>query len=223
MDLGQHDWVPLLAVMSSSMTMTYHDHEALIYALRLLSGPSRLPERIRERSYLLAALGFMPTSKDVRVSVGMLLLSKSRVFESYLRAGVNMPNNEPRDSDELPQSLLQHAISTIVTLPWMPWTVPQEHQLAKLRELFNEPSSKTWRDFEKNFPALRDNTSAASEAIRFLCSLQREQPLRLRRIILNEDRKSVARPETHAHGILLLIEGFCNLGIERRVDLWKNV
>ncbi|KAM7224033.1 hypothetical protein V8F06_000506 [Rhypophila decipiens] len=63
--------------------------------------------------------------------------------------------------------------------------------------------------------------SAAAAAIRFLESLDPSTRAYIRRILLDEDRQSVAHPERHGQGL----EHFCRnnplLRIERRVSMWK--
>ncbi|KAH9237189.1 hypothetical protein K456DRAFT_1943699 [Colletotrichum gloeosporioides 23] len=65
--------------------------------------------------------------------------------------------------------------------------------------------------------------SAAATAINFLQSLPIKGRLQLRNIVLNEDRESVALPESHGQGLIQFCKENVALRIERRVDLWRNI
>ncbi|KAF0329447.1 C6 transcription factor [Colletotrichum asianum] len=65
--------------------------------------------------------------------------------------------------------------------------------------------------------------SAAATAINFLQSLPIKDRLQLRSVVLNEDRESVALPESHGQGLIQFCKANVALRIERRVDLWRNI
>lgn len=65
--------------------------------------------------------------------------------------------------------------------------------------------------------------SAASTAINFLQSLPVKGRMQLRSIVLNEDRESIALPESHGQGLIPFCKENAALRIERRVDLWRNI
>lgn len=64
--------------------------------------------------------------------------------------------------------------------------------------------------------------SAAAVAVRFLESVPRCVRMRLRRIVLHEDRPGVGFAECHGLGLIPYCQENPQLRIERKVNLWKN-
>lgn len=64
--------------------------------------------------------------------------------------------------------------------------------------------------------------SAAAAAVCFLQSMPEGMQGHLRRIILDEDREAVAKPQCHALGLISFCKQNPGLRIERRVNLWRN-
>ena len=113
--------------------------------------------------------------------------------------------------------------STIIGLQWLPWVVPTEVQLFKLRGVFESPNPLAWCKFEKGLSSLRYYESAASQAIQLLNTLDASCRIALRRLIIHEDHKSAAMPECYAQGLSKRLHQLPNLVIEYRVDMWNNV
>ncbi|KAF2440054.1 hypothetical protein P171DRAFT_435873 [Karstenula rhodostoma CBS 690.94] len=65
--------------------------------------------------------------------------------------------------------------------------------------------------------------SAAATAIRFLGSLALPTRKHLRQIILLEDHESIAKPESHARGLIPFCQENPRLRVDRRVNLWKSI
>ncbi|CAO2655409.1 Nn.00g104730.m01.CDS01 [Neocucurbitaria sp. VM-36] len=64
--------------------------------------------------------------------------------------------------------------------------------------------------------------SAASVALSFLRSITKSTRAAIRKIVLLEDRQSVAAPECHGRGFIPYCQENQNLRIERFVNLWKS-
>ena len=65
------------------------------------------------------------------------------------------------------------------------------------------------------------HSSAAAVAIHFLKSLPQSTRLTIRKIVLHEDRRSVAHPECHALGLIPFCVQNPQLCVERRVNIWR--
>ncbi|KAL6406788.1 hypothetical protein AUP68_09594 [Ilyonectria robusta] len=65
--------------------------------------------------------------------------------------------------------------------------------------------------------------SAAAVAICFLDSLPASMRPGIRNIVLHEDRRAIAFPESHARGLIPFCKENRLLRIERRVDLWRTI
>ncbi|KAK1623893.1 hypothetical protein BDP81DRAFT_410206 [Colletotrichum phormii] len=65
--------------------------------------------------------------------------------------------------------------------------------------------------------------SAAASAIRYLKSIPAAVRAQLRKIVLVEDYRSVAHPESHARGLIPFCQETPLLRIERRVNLWRHL
>ncbi|KAI4651754.1 hypothetical protein J4E93_001950 [Alternaria ventricosa] len=105
-----------------------------------------------------------------------------------------------------------------------PWCVPTSESVEKmflfmpdgLPETHREAAAAAFWDGEKR------RLSAASMAIRFLSQASQKTRLEIRKVVLHENRKSVAWPESHARGLIQFCKENPNMRIERRVDLWRN-
>ena len=90
-----------------------------------------------------------------------------------------------------------------------PWTIPSDDELAQLDDVradsFRE--SPIWKRVKWRF-------SAAAVAIEFFKSLSPETLLRIRKVVLTEDRLSVGRPECHGLGLIQFCLQNANLRIE---------
>lgn len=71
-----------------------------------------------------------------------------------------------------------------------------------------------WKRMEWRF-------SAAAAAIRFLENLSLDTLLGIRKMVLHEDRRSVALPESHAQGLIPFCRQNPDLRIERRLSMWR--
>lgn len=76
--------------------------------------------------------------------------------------------------------------------------------------------SKIWKRLMWRF-------SVAAAAIHFFKSVPQNTCLRVRNVVLHEDRTSVARPECHVLGLIPFCLKTPQLHIERRVNMWRNV
>jgi len=90
-----------------------------------------------------------------------------------------------------------------------PWTVPSDDELAQLDDVradgFRE--SPVWKRIKWRF-------SAAAVAIEFFKSLPPQALLRIRNVVLTEDRLSIGRPECHGLGLIQFCLQNPNLRIE---------
>ncbi|KAI4614484.1 hypothetical protein J4E83_007138 [Alternaria metachromatica] len=108
-------------------------------------------------------------------------------------------------------------VHEILSLDDSPWNTPDSNEIANMwRVLDDEPMFlEIWERTKHRF-------SAAATAIRFLSSLPKSTRCRIRRVLLDEDRVSVAWPECHAQGLIPFCQENGALRVERRVDLWRN-
>ncbi|KAF7670704.1 hypothetical protein GT037_011155 [Alternaria burnsii] len=60
-------------------------------------------------------------------------------------------------------------------------------------------------------------------AIRFLQSISKAARDNIRKILLLEDRESVASPESHGRGFIEICQAHPQLKVERVINLWRNV
>ena len=117
------------------------------------------------------------------------------------------------------------------------WMIPSDEELARMSKIIklgyrndlntDEFDGEGWATLKEfNGPRETDNRkfyfSAAATAIQFL---QSNPTLRLhmRKIILYEDNRSVARPETHGRGLIPFCAENAQLRIERRLNIWTHV
>jgi hypothetical protein len=65
--------------------------------------------------------------------------------------------------------------------------------------------------------------SVASLAIRFLKQITKRQPLNIQNLIINEDRMSGPREESHPIGLIPFCIENPTLHIDHRINIWRNV
>ncbi|KAF5013858.1 hypothetical protein FDECE_159, partial [Fusarium decemcellulare] len=148
-------------------------------------------------------------------------------------------------SDALPHWEPRCGIHEFDDLRFEPWAIPSRSTLAKVGDRLQDQLAlrsilewrrEEWRSplpvyrarkqrYEQVHPKRRHKFrfSAAAVAIRFLDSLPVKKRLQIRKIILNEDRVSVGRPECHAQGLILFCKENLQLRVEHRVSLWGNI
>ncbi|KAH0421845.1 hypothetical protein CcaCcLH18_13195 [Colletotrichum camelliae] len=101
------------------------------------------------------------------------------------------------------------------------WDIPSVDDMEYLKSCQLENST-----FVSRVTRLRDRTryrfSAAAAAIHVIRSLPITVRMHLRRVILEEDRESVAEPQCHAMGLIPFCKENPLLRVERRVSLWRN-
>ncbi|KAL8852642.1 MAG: hypothetical protein Q9221_002522 [Calogaya cf. arnoldii] len=129
-------------------------------------------------------------------------------------------------------SLLRHVLSMSSPEPWM---IPSDDELAQMNTSAGYSATKLEGTTTQTFLHLwhiddaegaplwnrgRWRFSAAAAAIRFLISVSQTTCLKVRRIVLHEDRPSVARPESHALGLIPFCVHNPQLNNERRVSVW---
>ncbi|KAF1847074.1 uncharacterized protein K460DRAFT_281411 [Cucurbitaria berberidis CBS 394.84] len=125
-------------------------------------------------------------------------------------------------SDDVPVGWLHGRLSELLSLDDSPWKIPLDRDISNIcRILDQDPqnpprSHECWKREKYRF-------SAASVAIQFLGSLPVKSRRQIRRVVLEEDRVSVAWPECHAQGLIPLCQENPLLRVERWVNLWRNV
>ena len=97
-----------------------------------------------------------------------------------------------------------------------PWIIPDPVELKRLSFIADRTLLQCYSETKYSY-------SAATAALRFLHSLSDTARMALRKIILREDRESVATPECHGRGFILFCQQNPKLRIERFVSLWKNI
>jgi hypothetical protein len=106
-----------------------------------------------------------------------------------------------------------------------PWILPNEDEMADMLNLIAPlPVEATRRfDVDRYWDKRVYRLSAATASIRFLRSVPAELRLAMRRLVLHEDRQSVAWPECHGQGLIAFCQENSDLRIERRVGLWRTI
>ncbi|KAL8768402.1 MAG: hypothetical protein Q9209_005308 [Squamulea sp. 1 TL-2023] len=132
-----------------------------------------------------------------------------------------------------------------------PWIIPSEDQLAHINTVlgnsyafpfvrsharmkvgildrvpfalhsFGEGGSSPPTDKGNPWERVRWRFSAAAAAIHFFKSVSHSTFLTIRKVVLHEDRQSVAHPECHMLGLVPFCLQNPQLHIERRVNLWE--
>ncbi|KAI0183873.1 hypothetical protein EV127DRAFT_376045 [Xylaria flabelliformis] len=129
--------------------------------------------------------------------------------EVALKLGCDLPEEH---------GILAHDLLEIQST-YMPWTIPTENETTNTIRKFNK---KRWgnrqTEIGKMYPF-----SAASVAIKFLHHTPISTRKYLRKIVILEDRASVAFPECHAKGLIPFCVENPFLHVERRLDLWRTI
>ncbi|KAK2031600.1 hypothetical protein LX32DRAFT_637013 [Colletotrichum zoysiae] len=101
-----------------------------------------------------------------------------------------------------------------------PWAIPSPDEMAELQ--FAMGDRRDMRDGSRDEDGSEWRFSAASAAIYFLRCLPDTIRTHVRRLVVNEDRESIAFPESHGLGLVPFCRENPLLRVERRVDLWGN-
>ncbi|OBS26022.1 hypothetical protein FPOA_06553 [Fusarium poae] len=128
-----------------------------------------------------------------------------------------------------------HSALDFFDLTVLPWSVPSLAELMTLAEEWqvSEQGDRLLEWFKKNeFHTLyrgpiskyrrRRYFSAASLAIRFLNQITKRQRLNIQNLIINEDRASGTRAESHPIGLIPFCIENPKLHIDHRINLWRN-
>jgi hypothetical protein len=97
----------------------------------------------------------------------------------------------------------------------VPWQITDIEEIAKLRELIIDDNVVPHSNTKYTY-------SAASMALRLLHSMPRVTRDNIRKIILIEDRESIAFPQSHGRGFIDVCREHPQLKVERFVSLWRN-
>ncbi|KAH6973007.1 hypothetical protein BKA56DRAFT_593146 [Ilyonectria sp. MPI-CAGE-AT-0026] len=114
-----------------------------------------------------------------------------------------------------PRSTIFQCIDGL-SLPRVPWAFVDDDRLTRLCHRF---AHRVLQPID----GLQYRYSAAAVAIRFLDSIPASIRLKIRNIVLHEDRRAIAFPESHARGLIPFCQENPLLRIERRVDLWRTI
>ena len=192
-----------------------------------------LDARIDEEDHWGTAFAQYPGSLPTESSCG----EASSEHLEFINHALKLFSNQPAFVEALAacDTTLQPSFARSQWLSSSPsqWALPTEDQIFELEKLLAPRQvksckgmsiSRRWSDEVDNFwKTIRGRYSACAIAVTFLQSLSPTMRLHMRKIVLNEDRDSICRPECHAYGLL----GFClensALHIERRVNLWRNM
>lgn len=103
----------------------------------------------------------------------------------------------------------------VVHAPHDPWEIPSSKELDAVSGVFGgEPISFT--------DHIKYSYSAAALAIRFFKSITGQTRAQFRHVVLHEDYESIARPASHARGLIPFCKENHKLRIERPVKLWQT-
>ncbi|KAL8880190.1 MAG: hypothetical protein Q9198_002350 [Flavoplaca austrocitrina] len=131
-------------------------------------------------------------------------------------------------------SMVRRALSMPSPDPWM---IPTDSELAQMNMkaglsgtslddagVYGDGYGDGDRDV-KTLPwkRIRWRFSAAAAAIRFFKSISQATCSGIRKVVLHENRLSVARPESHALGLIPFCVQNPQLHIERRVNVWSTL
>ena len=98
-----------------------------------------------------------------------------------------------------------------------PWSIPDIVEMERLADIVNvEPERPDY------WSSTRYCFSAVHAALRFLQSIPATTCEMIRKVILLEDRPSVAYPQCHGRGLIPFCQTHKELCFERIVDLWRK-
>jgi hypothetical protein len=120
-------------------------------------------------------------------------------------------------SDQISE-LNAQKVQEFINLNPEPWSIPQAEDIEKLVAITSICSQIPYYHRRVNY-----TFSAASNAIRFLRSLQSTSVQNIREIVLIEDRESIAYPECHIRGLIPFCQANPDLRVHRYACLWTNV
>ena len=128
-----------------------------------------------------------------------------------------------------------HSALDFFDLIVLPWSIPslaevtaiaEEWQVSEQGDRFLEWYKKDYVDTSYRGPICqyrqRRYFSAASLAIRFLNQVTKRQRLNIQSLVINEDRISEPRPESHPIGLIPFCIENANLHIDHRINVWRN-
>ncbi|KAF4999913.1 hypothetical protein FGRMN_2151 [Fusarium graminum] len=135
----------------------------------------------------------------------------------------------------LPGQTESHSPLQIIDLPFEPWEIPSLPQVMEVAERLhldkNIEEDGRWYERDHQDPMYAGPTyqyqrkyyfSATTLAIRTLRRMTRFQRLCMRKLIVDEDRISVAYPESHPIGLISFCTENPRLHVENQINLWKN-
>ena len=116
-------------------------------------------------------------------------------------------------------------LARLLALDPSPWAIPSEDEVAEMENIVRFPHSMFFDENDKHFQrnCIRHRFSAAAVAIRFFESTSPQTMLQIRKVLLHEDRESIAYPAAHGMGLVKLCLASPQLQIERRVSVWFNL
>ncbi|KAI1282630.1 hypothetical protein F5Y07DRAFT_350463 [Xylaria sp. FL0933] len=134
-------------------------------------------------------------------------------IDTALEFGCPLPKERSSTHPILPGDILE------LMSKFMPWAIPTPDEINyAIRKFDKERWTKNKTRKGKICPF-----SAAAVAIKFLHDTPMSTRKHIRKIIVHEDRESVAYPQCHAEGFLPFCLENSFLRIERRVNLWRAV
>jgi hypothetical protein len=128
-----------------------------------------------------------------------------------------------KDDEILGQRLDQPNIASLLARIPDPWTIPDEEDVASLKE-----QCISWNPSMSCSPHYNDGPikryfSAAALAIQFLHSLDSNTLSAICHIVLDEAHASVAYPECHGLGLVGILQQYPCISVSRRVDTKTTV
>lgn len=151
-----------------------------------------------------------------RASNGGVAESCTRGFLDYLVEVLSRDTNFIKawgdaygnDASSYEKRIVPFAKSTLFLSSPEPWAMPSRYELAKMSEVISPRSileRRKWR------------FSAAAVAINFLNSIPQTTLMKIRKIVLHENRRSVGRPECHGLGLI----PFCSQNPKLHMEVSK--
>ena len=148
-----------------------------------------------------------------------LSLKESREKADLVRNGILLSGPE---AWAIPSEDRVWEIKKILVPDWAKGQVTEDYvsDLARSYELDEAEEARAFRKFFL-WKRIQWRFSAAAAAIHFLGKLSDDTLLGIRKIVLHEDRRSVALPESHAQGLIPFCRQNPHIRIERRVSMWR--
>jgi len=136
-----------------------------------------------------------------------------RVWHDLVRLTIRAPNFRFENGKKL--SAPKRAL-----IEWQPrlWLLPSHSELDSLsRTFFGLRAFSNARRF------IRFHFSATTAAVTFLQSIGKSAQSHLRSIVINENRASVAHPESHAQGLIPYCRENPKLRVDHRASIWRTL